>query len=398
MECAYYKRITFKCTGTGVRDLRLKVVSDVDIAEINLNNQLIFSMTFFQQWQKQVEKNVMNILKTDGSENFIILRGVGASGTPKLTVSIVGDWDSLEVSEVEEQPKVKTPIIGEILSGLTSIIGEFIDKMTNFLKEALNYVVQMAIPIWNTIAQYVNQLFLKPLTDMINFLIQRFIERFDMVVAVNFTIPVVWNLFEKAVQTGEIKYIGFAFVAPVVGMVLGKFLRVMLKPKPFTVETLGFRFEVPQLPQVTAKAPAETEYALEDFLDFEYSFGTVALGSFWITEELEYHFDIMSPTLHSLEEYLDFEYGLQTIVSGMFWLGEELDYDYAVSPEDTGLLEEELSFSYTVYSAEETLTVAEEELDYDYSVYVPGQIVIVTERVPYITPPEYSNIEVVTEQ
>jgi len=233
---------------------------------------------------------------------------------------------------------------------------------------------------------------------MINFLIQRFIERFDMVVAVNFTIPVVWNLFEKAVQTGKIRYIGFAFVAPVVGMVLGKFLRAMLKPKPFTVETLGFRFEVPQLPQVTAKAPPETEHDLEDLLDFEYGLGTIALGSFWITEELDYHFDVMSPTLHSLEESLDFEYGLQAIVSGMFWLNEELDYDYAVSPENTGLLEEELSFSYTVYGAEETTTVAEEELDYDYSVHIPGLLIIPTERVTYLTPPEYNNIVVVTEQ
>jgi len=398
LTCYYWKEYSFKVTITNPRNLKLKLKSSIPFDEVILNGKILFTTQFQAISYNELELDVTNILKTDGNVNVLHVRGAGGSGTQTLEAYLIGEWDSATVEEVAPEKPAELPVITETAKALGDAVKYFIEKMTDFLKEALNYVIQMAIPIWNTIAQYVNQLFLKPLTDMINFLIQRFIERFDMVVAVNFTIPVVWNLFEKAVQTGKIKYIGFAFVTPIVGMVLGKFLRAMLKPKPFSIETLGFRFEVYQLPQITAKAPPETEHDLEDLLDFEYSFETVALGSFWITEELDYRFDVMSPTLHSLEEHLDFEYGLQTVVGGMFWLSEELDYSYAVSPENTGILEEELAFSYTVYSAEETTTVAEEELDYDYSVHIPGLLIIPTERVTYLTPPEYNNIVVVTEQ
>jgi len=209
---------------------------------------------------------------------------------------------------------------------------------------------------------------------MINFLIQRFIERFDMVVAVNFTIPVVWDLFEKAVQTGKIRYIGFAFVAPIVGMVLGKFLRAMLKPKPFTVETLGFRFEVPQLPQVTAKAPPETEHDLEDLLDFEYSFETVALGSFWLGEELDYEEIVMSPTSYETTEYLDFKYEILMPVLGSFYVEEELDYAWTLTTEETTRITEEadieeaLDFENYFTTHAEGSYYAEEKLGYEYSV------------------------------
>ena len=332
VECAYYKKITFKCLGENIRELKLKVTSDVDIGEINLNNHLIFSVSFFQYWQREVEKNVMNILKTDGSENFIILRGAGVSGTPKLTIKIIGDWDSLEVSEVEEQPKEKVPIISEIISALAPIVREFVDKITEFLTEGINTIVQMTIPIWNTIASVVNETFLKPLTDMVNFLIQRFVERFEYVVAINFAIPTIWELSRKALMEGKVHYLGFAFLSPIIGMIIGKFLKALLKPKPFSIETLGFKFEIPQLPQVIAKAPMVSEYVLEETLDYDYEIIPPYMGIGELSEALDYEYFVYQPQVGVLEETLDYEYFVSPAKEAV--LEETLDYEYSTSLAD----------------------------------------------------------------
>ncbi|OYT55252.1 MAG: hypothetical protein B6U76_06590 [Desulfurococcales archaeon ex4484_217_2] len=332
VTCLYRKVLRFKIVGENVTSIKLKITSDIPLDAVILNGKLIFAREYELLPKKEIEVDVLNIIKTDGSENSLEMSSWSLEGTYSLTIILEGEWDTLTIEKITEVPPTKVPIVSDIIRALREAVSTLVEKISDFLVTGLNTIVQMTIPIWNTIASAVNETFLRPLTDMVNFLIQRFVERFEYVVAINFAIPTIWELSRKALMEGKVHYLGFAFLSPIIGMVIGKFLKALLKPKPFSIETLGFKFEVPQLPQVIAKAPMVSEYVLEETLDYDYEIIPPYMGIGELEEALDYRYFVYQPQVGVLEETLDYEYFVSPAKEAV--LEETLDYEYSTSLAD----------------------------------------------------------------